>query len=224
MKKIVFLTLLIVLSISQKSNAQLLKDVGIKTGILFSNQQWTYIIGDRTLEKDFRTSLNFAVNLELLNKEVITLVTDIRYIQKGFQEKKIVRTPNTPESGQMKMYKTRFDYFTFCPQLKVRKEINKVIPYIYVGPRIDFFLSYKSDYDLSPIENDLEKIVLGFNYGLGISYRIKEIGISIEFTKLYDFTYIVHTQPGPNSAGLKIKNNAFTIDFGINYYLKQKEK
>ena len=218
------LTLLIVLSITQKSNAQLLKDVGIKTGICFSNQDWTYKISDRTLEKDYRTSLNLALSLEWFDREIITLVTDVRYIQKGFQEKKIVREPRDPEHGHYKMFKTRFDYLTFSPQLKVRKEINKVIPYIYIGPRIDYYLSYKSDFDLSRIENDFKKIIFGLNYGLGISYRIKDIGISLEYTHFYDFTNAIHTQTTANTTGIIIKNNAYTIDLGINYFLKQKEK
>ncbi|MCK9451080.1 MAG: PorT family protein [Bacteroidales bacterium] len=224
MKKIMLLILLIVSSIAQKSNAQLLKDVGIKTGICFSNQNWTYKISDRTYEKDYRTSLNLALSLEWFDNEIITLVTDVRYIQKGFQEEKIVREPRDPEHGRYKMYKTRFDYLTFSPQLKVRKEINKVIPYVYIGPRIDYYLSYESDYDLSPLENDFKRIIVGLNYGLGISYRIKDIGISVEFTHFYDFTDVLNTQTNANMTGIIIKNNAYAIDLGINYFLKQKEK
>lgn len=216
------LILLIVSSITQKSHAQLLKDIGIKTGISFSNQNWTYKVSDRTLKKDYRTSLNLALSLEWFDSEVITLVTDVRYIQKGFQEKKIVREPRDPQHGRYKLFKTRFDYLTFSPQLKVRKEINKVIPYIYIGPRIDYYLTYQSDFDFSRIENDFKKILFGLNYGLGIAYRIKDIGISLEYTHFYDFTDAIHTQTTENTTEIMIKNNAYAIDLGINYYLKQK--
>ena len=224
MKKTALLTLLIVSFSFQKTNAQILRDVGIKTGISISKQNWASNSIDKVLMKDYRTGLNFSLNLEWFNNDFVTLITDIGYIQKGFNEEIMMTTPDNPESGPLKTFDTRFDYMFFSPQLKIRKEFNDLIPYIFVGPRIDYQLSYKSDFDLSVIEKDFEELIFGLNYGLGIAYRIKGIGISLEFTNLYDFTDVMNTQPAQNTTGLKITNNAFTINLGINYYLKQKDK
>jgi len=167
MKKTVLLTFLIVLFVFQETNAQILRDVGIKTGISISKQNWTYKSGEMTLEKDYRTGLNFALNLEWFNNDYITLITDIGYIQKGFKEEIMMTSIDNPESGPLKTFKTRFDYLYFSPQLKIRKEFNKIIPYVFFGPRIDYQLSYKSDFDLSAIEKDFEEIIFGL-----ISLRI----------------------------------------------------
>ena len=223
MKKIAILTLLIVSFILQKTNAQILRDVGIKTGISISKQNWTYNSIDKVLKKDYRIGLNIALNFEWFNNDYVTLITDIGYIQKGFKEEIMMTTVDNPESGPLKTFDTRFDYMYFSPQLKIRKEFNDFIPYVFAGPRIDYQLFYKSDFELSVIEKDFEKIIFGLNYGLGIAYRIKGIGISLEFTNFYDFTNIMNTQPTQNTTGLKIRNNAFTINLGIHYYLKQKD-
>ncbi len=224
MKKTILPVLLIIILLPQENEAQILRNVGIKTGISISKQNWTDKSSEVTLDKDYRTGLNFALNLEWFNNEYITLITDIGYVQKGFKEDIMMTSIDNPESGPLKTFKTRFDYLYFSPQLKIRKEFNNIIPYIFFGPGIDYQLSYKSDFDMSAIEKDFEEIIFGLNYGLGITYRINKIGISLEFANLYDLTDIINTQPTQNSSGLKIKNNAFIIDLGINYYLKQKER
>lgn len=216
--------LFIVSFISQEINAQILRDIGIKTGTSISKQNWTYNSINVEQNKDYRTGLNFALNLEWFNNDYVTLMTDIGYIQKGTKEEIMSTTIDNPESKSSKTFDTRFDYLYFSPQLKIRKEFNKLTPYVFVGPRIDYYLSSKSDFDLSVVEKYFKEIMFGLNYGIGIAYRIKGIGLSLEFTNFYDFTDIMNTQPTQNNAGLKIKNNAFTIDLGINYYFKQKDK
>ncbi|GEM_PF-2037127 len=224
MKKTVFLLLLIVLFVFRETNAQILRDIGIKTGISISNQNWTHKSIERTQKKDYRIGLNFALNLEWFNNNYFTMITDIGYIQKGFNEDVTITSIDNPESGYLKTFKTEFDYLYFSPQLKIRKEFNKITPYAFVGPRIDYQSTYKSDFNLSSIENDFEKIIFGLNYGLGINYRINKIDIGLEFTNIYDFTNLINTQATQNTSGLKIKNNAFTIDFGFNFHFKQKKE
>ncbi len=224
MKKTLFLTFLIILFIIQKTNAQVIRSVGIKSGISLSKQTWTYKIIDKKLKKDNRIGLNLALNFEWFNNDYFTLITDIGYIQKGCKEEIMMTTVDNPESGPLKTFDTRFDYLYFSPQLKFRKEFARIVPYVFVGPRIDYQLSYKSDFDYSVIENNFEKIILGLNYGLGVEYLIKGIGLNVEFHHFYDFTDIMNTDQTQTNTGGKIKNNALTINLGIKYYLKQKDK
>ena len=224
MKKTILLSILIASFIIQKTNSQVIRNVEIESGISLSKQTWTYKSIDHTLKKDNRIGLNLSVKLEWFNYDYLTLITDMGYIQKGCKEEIMMTTPDNPESGPLKTFDTRFDYFYFSPQLKIRKEFNRIIPYIYAGPRIDYQLSYNSDFDLSNIETDFEKIILGVNYGIGIEYSLKGIGINFRFTNFYDFTDIMNTEPAQNYSGMIIKNNAFTFNLGIKYYLKQKDK
>lgn len=220
MKKTLLLANLLAIFIFHNTNAQIIKDIGVKSGISLSSQNWIYNGTDIELKRDYRTGLNFAVNLEWFDNDYFTLITDIGYIQKGFKEEIMMTTPDNPDSGPLKTFDTRFDYLFFSPQLKVRKEINRIIPYVFVGPRIDYQLSYNSDFNLAVIENDFEDIIFGLNYGLGIEYMLNGLGLNVEFTNFYDFTDVMNIEPAEDNPGLKINNNAFTINIGIKYYLK----
>ena len=115
MKRIVLLIFLILPFIFQKTNAQILRSVGTKTGISISKQTWTFNSPDKTLKKDNRIGLNFALNLEWFNNDYVTLITDIGYIQKGFKEGIMMTTVDNPEGGALKTLDTRFDYLYFSP-------------------------------------------------------------------------------------------------------------
>lgn len=223
MKKIAILIILITSSISQQINAQIIKEIGIKTGASVSKQNWTYKSINVEQDKDYRTGLNVALNLEWFNSDYVTLLSEIGYIQKGTKEKIMSSSVGDPATPLSKTFETRFDYLYFSPQLKIRKDFNKLTPYVFVGPRIDYYLSSKSDFDLSVVEKQFKEIMYGLNYGVGIAYRIKQISLGLEFANFYDFTDVMNTQPTQNNTGLKIKNNAFTINLGINYYFKNKD-
>ncbi len=222
MKKSILLTIIIALVFNMGIRSQIIKDIGIKSGLSLSQQTWSAKSIDFERKKDYRMGLNFALNLEWFDNKYFTLITDIGYIQKGCKEEIMITSESSPETGPLKTYDTRFDYIYFSPQIKVRKEFKRIIPYIFVGPRIDYQLSYKSDFNLSVIENDFEEIIFGLNYGLGIEYTIKKFGIDVQFTNFYDFTDIMNSYSTPDSGGLIIRNNAYTVNIGIKYYLKLK--
>ena len=121
MKKTALLTFLILLFVFQKTNAQVLRDVGLKSGISISKQTWIYGNGGMTFDKDYRTGMDFALNLEWFNHDYITLITDVGYIQKGFKEEIMMTTPDNPESGPLKTIKTRFEYLYLVHNLKSEK-------------------------------------------------------------------------------------------------------
>lgn len=224
MKTKVMLTLLSVLFISPIIHGQVLKGYGIKTGLSFSTQNWFYENPDFEIKNDYKTGLNISMNLEWFSNDHFSLLTDVGYIQKGYKNEIMMTTPDNPENGPLETVYSRFDYLYFSPQLKIRKEFNALIPYAFVGPRIDYQLPYKSDIDLSAIDKDFKEILFGLDYGVGIQYVNRKVGISLEFANFYDFANMMNTQPSQNKAGLRIKNNAYAFVFGFHYYLKERGK
>ncbi len=222
MKKSLMLLLAIVTLIVTEIDAQIIRNTGIQSGISISKQSWLYKSTNNKSIKDYRVGLNLVINCEWFDNEYFSVLTDLGYIQKGCKEKIENTTASQPEGdGTFKTYDTRFDYLTFSPKFKIRKEIKNIIPFLFIGPRLDYQLSYKSDFNYSQIENDFKKIIWGLNYGIGFEYKSGYIGIAAILQHQYDFTKIINTESSQQNTGLSIKNNAFVINLGVKYYFKK---
>lgn len=218
------LTIFLSLSIVIITNGQIIKSIGIKEGISIANQTWFYKSIDLTLKKDYRVGFYSAATLEFIKSKNFWLLTDLGYCQKGSKEKMKNTTDYMPEGdGTYKTYNTKFDYLTLCPLLKILYPSSHFIPYALSGLRLDYQLSYKSDFNLKQIENDFHKAILGINFGAGTEYKIKNFGILIEGQYNFDLTKVMNTPSSANSTGLKINNNAFIISAGIKYNINKPE-
>jgi len=201
------------------ANGQIINSVGIKTGLSVANQTWYYKSINMTLKKDYKLGLYSAMTVDFLKSKYFNITTDIGYCSKGNTEK----VPNTsgfiPQGdGTYTTYNTMFNYFSFSPLLKIKYAIAHFIPYVLLGLRWDYQLSYKSDFNYTQIENDFYKSIYGLTCGTGIEYKIKNIGINSEFQYQYDITKLMDTPASPTNTGLEINNKAFIISIGLKYY------
>lgn len=197
-------------------NGQALKSIGFKSGVSVANQTWYYKRADETWKRDNRAGFYAAASVEFLDLKYLSLITDIGYSAKGYTEK-------VPGSTGDKTYDTKFNYFTLSPMLKVRYESTHFIPYALLGLRMDYQLSYNSDFNLKPIEKDFHKAVYGANFGAGVEYKIKQWGIFLEGQYQYDFSKVIDIPVSENNIGIGVKNDALIISAGLKYYLAKKK-
>ncbi|MBK9049300.1 MAG: PorT family protein [Bacteroidetes bacterium] len=204
-------------------NGQVLKNLGIKGGVSIANQTWNLKSENKTLDADARNGFYGAVSLEFLKSKYLTLTTDFGYCAKGSTQKVANTTNDMPEgNGTYKTYDSKFNYFTLSPMLKARYEVSHFIPYALLGLRMDYQLSYKSDFDYEQIDNDFHKTIWGTNFGVGLEYKTKQLGFLLEGQYQYDFTKVIDTPTSSNNTGLKVNNSAFVICIGLKYYLLKK--
>src|SRR4030095_11003654 len=175
------LVLLFLCSTILQSSAQVLKNIGIKGGVSVANQNWYFKTTDFTLNTNNRNGLYGAVALEFLKSKYLSLSTDFGYCAKGSTTEVPHTTIDMPEGdGKFNTYDSKFDYLTLSPMLKIRYETKHLVPYALLGLRMDYQLSYKSDFDYQEIENDFNKTIWGANFGAGIEYKIKQMGVFLE--------------------------------------------
>jgi len=125
--------------------------------------------------------------------------------------------------GTYKIYDTKFNYLTFCPLFKVKYQTIHWTPYALLGIRMDYQLSYQSDFYLQAIDSNFKKTIFGLTSGAGIEYKIKNVGINMEFQYHYDLTKLMDTPSSTTNTGGTINNNAYIISIGIKYYLHRTE-
>lgn len=203
------------------STGQVVESIGIKGGISFANQTWEFKSPDFTNKMDYKIGMYSVLTANFFKTKHLCLTTDIGLVQKGFQEEIPMTSEEFPEFiSSYKTYKSTINYLTFSPKLSVNYDFDKLITYLFVGPRFDIQTSYKTDY-LTVNYDVFNKLVWGLTYGGGIEYKIKSIGILLEFAGYPDFTTIKNDEPTQTSTGLKITGQSYTISTGIKYYISQ---
>jgi len=202
------------------STGQVVESIGFKGGISFANQTWKYT-SDFTNQMDYKTGFYSLLTANFFKTKHLCLTTDLGFIQKGFQEEIPMTSEEFPEFiSSYKTFKSTINYLTFAPKLSVNYDFDNLITYLFVGPRIDIQTSYNTDYQTNNF-NEFNKSVWGLTYGAGIEYRIKSIGILLEFAGYPDFTTLKNDEPTETSTGLKITGQSYTISTGIKYYISQ---
>lgn len=217
MKKLILATFTL---LSFASQAQFINNVGIKSGVSIANQDWEnkYIYLD--FENEYRTGLYLGVTYEMLKKEYFSLMADFGYVQKGTKFDLELTSENQPEgTGEFITVDNRYDFFVFQPLAKFRFPFKHVQPYVFAGPRFDFYISYTSDYEPMVEFEGLEALTYGGSYGIGLDYSFSNCIISLEGQHQPDFKELrkpITLYPG---YGLSIKNTAFLVTLAVKYML-----
>jgi hypothetical protein len=211
----------LLLAVVVSSEAQIVKSIALKAGIAWATQDWKFQNISGTTDYDYRMGIHTGVNVEFMQHPFLSVVTELGYTPKGYRTIYEHSTENQPEgTGEMTEEKFTCHYLYASPMLKARLEFGGFVPYIFLGPRLDLYLSNEVEEGVFFVglpEEDMKTMVFGMNYGLGLEYVIGRVGFALIFSQQYDFTNafaIEELNIGPES----IKNNAFVLDLGIKYY------
>ena len=197
--------------------AQVVKSIAVNSGIVWSTQNWDYKTADIDFPSEYCTGFHIAAVTEFFQHKYLSLLTDIGYNRKGFKaEFPVIRVEPYEELGTMEK-KFAYKYLYFSPQFKARMEFGNFIPYLFIGPRLDYQIAYPTEFSY-PGWDYYNDLVLGMNYGLGIEYVIGPLGIGLIFHHQYDFMFLYDRQPSDDNTGLSIKNNALVLDLGVKFY------
>lgn len=186
--------------------AQFLNAVGITGGVTFSNERWNDKVLNTSERKKYIFGFNGSVFVEFFSHDYFRWVSEIQFNQKGSMDK-------TPDAN----YPTRMDYLCFNNYLKFRYELLDVIPYIIVGPRIEYKLSGGSTSPRVPGSF----VPLHVSLAAGVGTELVAYGPIKFFVEAFynpDLTKAYHTD------FMDVKNNAFEARIGVKYQFRKKNK
>jgi hypothetical protein len=211
-----FAALLLPLSVQ----AQLIKGYGAKIGMNSSNTTVSLV----KTAFDFterRIGVNAALFLEWSRSSVISLVTQVEYAQRGFNEKQLVTGEYGPEPIDFVRADTRLDYISLPILLKLQYPSLAAGPYLLLGPRADFLIhrepgKFKISGDgfqiiwESGLPNAFDEQALGGTAGLGLAAdKLLHLPLLVEARYNFDFT------DNSKSPAFRGKNNSFDVWLGI---------
>lgn len=203
------------------AGAQFVKNIGINIGTTVASQAWHYKLSQNTVLKDYAQGNFCSVSAEFLKGKLLTVITEVAYTQKGCREglpEMWLRLPNY--FSTYRTYDTRFNYISSSLVLKARVENRNWIPFCFAGPRLDYQLSYASDYNFKAVEKYMNEKIWGLDFGFGLEYKILRGGVSAEFRHHYDFDNLLDIPYSDTYSGLQVRNNAYIFNIGIKYYFK----
>ena len=166
-KKIGFIVFSLSVSFAQ---GQILKSIGIKSGLSISTQIWN--ISGLRIKSEYKTGYSGGLSFDFFQNKYWSLCSDLLYIQKGSKTIFI-----TPAGNEWTVVDGKFNFISFSPQFKGKFEMKRFFPYLFIGPRIEYCR-----------DEIFSNIIYGFNYGVGIEFRNNSIGASLDFQHQYDLT------------------------------------
>lgn len=208
---ILMFCLIPVLGFTQKSFHK-----GIKLSFTSSNLSCELLQKSLSRRSGFSVGLFFEVN----TGNIVSLVTQLEYAQKGFIESQ-EEINERLEFIQTVKANTRLDYLSIPVFLKFKIPNLKFEPYFIGGPRFDYLFNKKygifqftNSTSMSKLADYFKKTVFGATIGGGIKLpELYQIQTSVEFRYNHDFTDLLSELE--NSA--VIKNNSWDLSLGINF-------
>jgi len=181
---------------SSFADAQLVRTYGLNIGYVHAKQNWDYSpqFGSDPHMSGTISGISGGAFVEFLDIPYFSLLTKVQYIQKGrtISVMGTMVSPTDPngyiETGMMDI-KYRLNYISVPILAKLRIETPLFVPYLAIGPRLEYLVSYPS----SVVYNNFKKkevtgtIAVGAELSLGFMPKILlEVDYNTSLTNSYD--------------------------------------
>jgi hypothetical protein len=195
-------------------DGQFISSMGLKAGISLANQTYIFTPIDYTLKTDLVLGPSAGIFLEALRGKHFSFQSDLTFVTKGSKTTTESITVNHLENdriivneGNLKI--SRFYYLCLSPMARYRMDLDHITPYVFLGPRVDFLVKYKTDSDY-PLEEQ-NKVIPGLTGGLGTEFNLNTLFIFIEVQYQSDIMPVTGIDP------LLVNNNVLLFALGIRY-------
>lgn len=223
MKKKIIILILIFSSFSFVKG-QIIKSIGIKSGISLSNQSWedTHLSNDYVFNAS--PGLYEAITFDFIDKEYWQLSADLGIYQNA-SKSEISPFPSYTHEV-MGAFNFTFGFITVSPVIKLKIPIKSFTPYLLLAPRLDYYYSKFSNNETNYFNIEVNKLIYGFNIGEGLAFNIKNISIFAEYQFFYSFNSLMdksffYENSYGDSSNDRVKTNTHVISLGIKYNFKK---
>ncbi len=196
-----------------RSDAQLLKSVGAKLAYTSASQKYDYAHLSLDLDIKRRSGFNAGIYAEWLNLPVISVVTELDYVQRGRGLRVAVTTAESPDFAGWKTLEDRIDYISVPILVKATLPTAPLAPYLAAGPRLDFKIGAHEALSGGPsIYDNYKKTLWGATIGAGV-----ELSTILPVKLLAEFRYNADFSDAYKTDLLTIKNNSFDLWLGVGF-------
>jgi hypothetical protein len=159
------------------------------------------------------------IGIDYLNLKFFNLSSNLGYILKKGEQSYISLRPNG--GSDLVTNKTNLGYLSINTTIDMKYPIrNLLIPFISLGPRLDYLISNKSEsrWDI------LKSSVFGITMGGGLKYNISKMQIGLRFDHYFNFNKNSELRAMPGYTGfisaVPITEKTSLLSISIAYKLK----
>jgi hypothetical protein len=197
MKKLFVITL--ICAITVPASAQFFNGLGITLGVTAANQKFAYKDPSSLVRKNYVFGMNASLMGEFTSYDYVRWVSEIQFNQKGAVDKR--------EEGN---YANRLNYLSWNNYLKIRYELYSFIPYVLVGPRLDYTLTQAIG---SP---DVAPTFLPLHLSLAVGGGAELISYS-KWKLFAEAFYVPDVMPAYAAPNVDVMNKDFELRIGLKY-------
>jgi len=198
MKKCILLCLIILLALA--SNAQFVNSIGITAGVSYGNQKFFFKEPTSIERKKYIWGGNGSIFAEFFSHDYVRWVSEFQFNQKGSKDK----------INDSTYLKNRLNYICWNNYLKLRYEMYAIVPYILVGPRLEYKLSQSTQ---SP---EITQSFVPFHVSLAAGAGVELVTYG-NFKPFIEGFYNPDIMPAYKQPYLRIPNKNFELRVGLKY-------
>jgi len=214
MKTLLLLLLLIFLGTSVYGQT-----IYLKIGPSFSKLTWNNTMIDENPFQKGIVGYNAIVGINYLNFKYFNISSNLGFIQKGGNQT-ITYTDDLGDSIGTGEEIERLNFITINTTINFKILIKDFVePYIFVGPRLDYLLSYKENIVFLEQFDDvgkLNKFIYGLSLGCGITFNVKKFRLGAAFDYYLNFIKQVNYESATGITN-QLYDNTYTINALIGY-------
>jgi len=189
------------------ASAQIINSIGVDLGLTRSNQ--TIKSGSTTLSGlNAYDYSSIGINVEYLKKTNYTIVSELSLNTKGTTWEVEKTSPTNPQRSELNAYTNTFFVLSFSTGLKLFYELDPIVPYIIISPRIDFLLNKNTDSNTTVFYEKTNTTVFGGTVNIGSEFKV--FGVNLFADGMYDRDFSNFTK----NKNTTITNYQFAFRFG----------
>lgn len=191
----------------------------LQLGPAVSNLEWSVDNIRRIGHEDNLTGKSIFIGLDYMNRNHFNLSTNIGYLQKG-DRSEIAYTNDEGEVLKFPMLEAIFDYFSVNTLAEIKLPIHQqFIPYVSIGPRIEYLSSYSKDFSFIEEMNELPKISYGVNVGGGIKLDFQRLQVGIRTDYYLNVRKMADWISNSDDSGW-IEDKTYLVNLTVGYKLR----
>lgn len=211
--------IIVILSfVSQYVNAQFIDKFGFNIGATYSNQLWDYkSFTTINPKQDYKTGLSFFISAEKEIIRILSVRSELGYIQKGFKNNiESIGGNRFPQGVGGK--NVNFHDVALNLEFKIKPFHFKWSPYALIGLRGDYMISHNDIALYGPPYADNSALFKTELDAFNKANLGGLAGIGLEFNERYylEFEYNPAITSSYNIPGLEIKDNCWDFKLGLN--------
>lgn len=194
--------------------------LNVQAGTSFSKLDWE-LRGIKFEEFLPQKLTGFVVlaGIDYAEKPYFNLSTNLGVIRKGGKGKLILIDQNGEPTGETILTKATLDYLTINTLIEGKYPIKRFIPFIGLGPRVDFLINASKEFDGLVAINELNKTALGLIMGGGVKYDLEKFQVGLRADYYLEFLKVAEWKIEQTAVEGEIRTSVFTVNITVGYKL-----